>query len=59
MRGLDYRTKNRNGLALLIASPLSSERAFMQALGRVGRYDSSCKRFILRGTRQHADADVV
>ena len=47
MRGHDYNTDHEKGIALLIAASLSSERAYIQALGRVGRYGRPCKRFKL------------
>ena len=47
MRGLDYRAEC--GIALLIAAPLDNDRAFMQALGRTGRMDDHCKRFVIKG----------
>lgn len=45
MRGVDYRSTD--GISLLIAKPLQSKRAYEQALGRVGRYDEKCKRYLL------------
>ena len=47
MRGIDYRSEN--GIELLICNPLSNERAYIQALGRVGRYGEPCGRWILEG----------
>ena len=47
MRGFDYRSKC--GIALLIAAPLDNSRAYMQALGRAGRMDEQCKRFVIEG----------
>ena len=38
MRGIDYRTTHPAGIALLLAQPSTSLRAYRQALGRVGRY---------------------
>ena len=49
-RGVDYNTAHPDGIALLIAKPFSSERAYLQALGRVGRYATNCERFILSET---------
>ena len=46
MRGVDYRSSH---ISLLIAASFSNDRAYQQALGRVGRYDYQCDRFILRG----------
>ena len=47
MRGLDYNTEHHAGIGLLIAKPCSSRRAYIQALGRVGRYGTQCKRYLL------------
>ena len=47
MRGLDYNTAHYAGIALLIAQPCTSKRAYVQALGRVGRYGTQCKRYVL------------
>ena len=49
MRGFDYTTTALCGFALLLAAPLDSKREVEQALGRVGRYGTPCKRFILKG----------
>ena len=49
MRGIDYNTTHPTGIALLLARPCSSIRAYRQALGRVGRYKTPCKRFELSG----------
>ena len=51
MRGIDYNTQHPAGIALLIAKPLSSERAYRQALGRVGRYATNCIRCRLEGVK--------
>ena len=47
MRGCDYRCKT--GIDLLIATPLSHERAYLQAIGRVGRYTDQGSRFKITG----------
>ena len=47
MRGLDYRSAS--GFILVIATQLKNHRAFMQALGRVGRYEEPCERYIEPG----------
>ena len=47
MRGLDYQTNEPDGIALLLAEPFASPRALKQALGRVGRFDEPCKRYML------------
>lgn len=44
MRGFDYRC-NESGIALYIGRHLSTERARIQAFGRVGRYDEPCQRY--------------
>ena len=46
-RGVDYRAaKGTPGIALLVMSASPNERAYLQLLGRVGRYREPCKRFI-------------
>ena len=44
MRGYNYRCPE--GINLLIDKTFSNERAFIQGLGRVGRHDEDCKRFV-------------
>ena len=47
MRGVDYRVKTGTmGISLLIMSDFANRRAFVQALGRVGRFNERCKRFV-------------
>ena len=47
MRGVDYRvTTGTMGISLLIMSDFANRRAFVQALGRVGRFNEKCKRFL-------------
>ena len=43
MRGYDYRCKT--GINLFLDESLSNERAFQQALGRVGRYNEPAARY--------------
>ena len=44
-RGIDYRAAaGTKGIALLVMSPMPSERDFIQLLGRVGRFFEECKR---------------
>ena len=43
MRGYDYRCKT--GINLFLDESLSNERAFQQALGRVGRYHEPAARY--------------
>ena len=45
MRGLDYRSAEPGGIALLLTKRFPSKRTFKQALGRVGRFDEPCKRY--------------
>ena len=46
-RGIDYRAAEGTvGLALLVMSSVASERAYVQLLGRVGRYNETCMRFL-------------
>ena len=56
MRGLDYRTDEdcpeTLGISLLIMSDLQSQRALIQALGRVGRFGEACRRFVWQGLRE-------
>ena len=52
MRGLDYKTADPRGIALLICSGTTSHRAYLQALGRVGRYAANCSRFTLAGAKE-------
>ena len=44
MRGIDFRA--HKGIDLYLDVPLSNERAYIQALGRVGRHDDDCERYI-------------
>ena len=48
LRGSDFR--NPFGIDLLIATEFATERAYIQALGRVGRGTDPCGRFLLKGT---------
>ena len=46
-RGIDYRAaEGTRGIALLVMSSAKSERAYIQLLGRVGRYQEPCLRFV-------------
>ena len=47
MRGIDYRTNT--ALNLLITTPLSSERMFKQACGRVNRLGDHGVKAIMKG----------
>ena len=51
MRGVDYRCAT--GIDLFIDDPLSNERAYIQALGRVGRCDDECGRYV------RSDMDIM
>ena len=46
-RGIDYgAAKGTGGIALFVMSSAKSERAYVQLLGRVGRYQEPCLRFV-------------
>ena len=45
LRGFDYKSSAPRGINLLMMSPVSSARALLQALGRVGRYRQAGVRF--------------
>ena len=57
MRGHHYDTPDERGIALLLAKPCTSERAYVQALGRVGRYGKPCKRYTIKGIAKWDDAE--
>ena len=45
-RGVDYRAApGTKGIALLLMHEMPSERALVQLLGRVGRFNEFCQRF--------------
>ena len=47
MRGIDYRVKQGTmGISLLVMSPFENKRAYVQALGRVGRFHEKARRFV-------------
>ena len=47
MRGVDYRVApGTQGISLLIMGAFASTRAYVQGLGRVGRYNEKCQRFL-------------
>ena len=47
MRGVDYRVlAGTMGISLLIMSSFENKRAYVQALGRVGRFHEKAKRFV-------------
>ena len=47
MRGIDYRVAaGTMGISLLIMSGFENKRAYVQALGRVGRFHEKAKRFV-------------
>ena len=51
MRGVDYRVKKEargetEGIALLVLNTFDTKRAYIQGLGRVGRYNECSLRFI-------------
>ena len=46
-RGIDYRAaEGTRGIALFVMSACESERAYVQLLGRVGRYREPCLRYV-------------
>ena len=47
VRGVDYKSSDGKGLALLITHHLPSKRWLKQLLGRVGRYGEVCFRHYL------------
>lgn len=49
LRGVDYRCPT--GADLLIAESLPSERSLVQALGRVGRANDDCERYLLKNIK--------
>ena len=60
MRGFDYRShENTEGIALLVASTFSSKRAYLQGLGRCGRYGDVFKRAILNGIEPFEDEKLA
>ena len=59
MRGFDYRTPSRTGIALLMCCKLGHSRDVLQGLGRVGRYGDPCARHRLPLLDDMTDSDVV
>ena len=55
MRGVDYRSAT--GISLLIMGAFTSSRAFVQGLGRVGRYTERYLRFLHNDLQSPVDAD--
>ena len=49
MRGFDYRSEDKNGIALMMCYDVGTLRDYIQALGRVGRFDDPCMRYTLSG----------
>ena len=47
MRGFDYRSADKKGIALILCLGFGTQRGYRQALGRVGRFGDPCKRFTL------------
>ena len=47
LRGFDYHSTQKDGIALLVARSLPSSREVRQALGRVGRNGQLCSRYML------------
>ena len=55
LRGFDYKSDAPEGINLLMMSSVSSARALLQALGRVGRYQQPGKRFQWKELVQQID----
>ena len=55
LRGFDYKSDAPEGINLLMMSSVSSARALLQALGRVGRYQQPGKRFQWKDLLQQID----
>ena len=56
MRGVDYRVQaGTQGISLLIMSKLANTRAYVQALGRVGRFTEKARRFVWDGVGAPVD----
>ena len=56
MRGVDYRAaKGTQGISLLIMGTFTSTRAYVQGLGRVGRYNENCLRFLWKHLKTPVD----
>ena len=47
MRGFDYRSADKKGIALILCLGFDTQRGYRQALGRVGRFGDPCRRFTL------------
>ena len=46
-RGIDYRVApGTKGISLLVMSPSANQRAYVQLLGRCGRYNEACLRSV-------------
>ena len=59
MRGVDYRVlSGTEGISLLVMSCFESTRAYIQALGRVGRFNEQAKRFIWDRLQETVDKDA-
>ena len=56
MRGVDYRS-DPHGIDELIANQFPNKRAYVQGLGRVGRYNEPCGRFIITGLNDTVDKE--
>ena len=56
-RGVDYRAaEGTHGIALFVMSACDSDRAYVQLLGRVGRYREPCLRYVWDGLRSEVDS---
>ena len=55
-RGVDYRAaEGTEGIALLVISACDNDRAYVQLLGRVGRYREPCLRYVWSGLSNAVD----
>ena len=59
VRGYDYDTKHGDGIALLVVSSVSSDRAYKQLMGRVGRYKKPCKRFKMQTAGVNGETEAA
>ena len=59
MRGVDYRTDKTHehtlGISILIMKSFDTTRAFIQGLGRVGRFKEKCLRFVWEQLHEPVD----
>ena len=62
LRGVDYRADEdanvAEGLSIMIMESLPTKRAFLQAMGRVGRCNESYLRFVWDGLVNEVDLEL-